>query len=214
MPSHHLPCLELLDVLRPAYRPCRHFGDCAEALWSPASGHVPRGFLGATARAEDVELVLVFAEPGKPQPSEIYSKANADDMIAAVTETAYACFSTGQDLFHRNVRWFLSSAFPGLSFDQQLQRSWLTEGRLCSFGMEIGGRRDKRCARHYLDRQLDVLPNAQVVAAGGKAQEYLRTLGRPFIPCHAFAPPGANHKPARPSWEAALERLQFQSRPE
>lgn len=215
MPSHRLPCPELLSVLRPAYLPCCHFGDCAEAVWSPERGHVPRGYLGATARAENVRLVLVFAEPGDPQPSEVYSAANCgnkpDDMIKAVTETSYRCFRTGQDLFHRNVRWFLSSAFPGLSFDQQLQLTWLTEGRLCSFAAETGGRKDRRCAQHYLERQLDALPNAQVVAAGGKAQDYLRKMRRRFIPCYAFAPPGANHKPARPSWEAALSQLHLRT---
>jgi hypothetical protein len=44
----------------------------------------------------------------------------------------------GTDLFHRNVRWFLHELFPGLSFDEQLRRVWLTEGRLCSIAKEIG----------------------------------------------------------------------------
>lgn len=207
-----LPCEELLDILRPAYLPCSEFGKCPEACWSPRTGYVPRGYLGARSTAEDVRLVLVFAEPGDPQPGEVYSNERPDEMIAAVTDTAYRCFSNGQDLFHRNVRWFLSQAFPGLTFDDQLRHTWLTEGRLCSFTEEVGGRKDRRCADYYLARQLDALPNAKMVAAGGKAQEYLRRLKRPFTPCYAFAPPGANHKPARPSWEKALSDLRISTR--
>ena len=32
------------------------------------------------------------------------------------------------------------------------------------------------CARHYLAQQLDMLPNATVVAFGGKAQHYVKHL--------------------------------------
>jgi hypothetical protein len=207
MSSAIMPCEELLEILRPAYLPCCEFGNCSEARWAPQEGHVPRGYLGATTSAEDVRLVIVFAEPGNPQPSEVYSNERPDNMIAAVTDTAYRCFSNGQDVFHRNVCWFLSRRFSSLTFDEQLRHTWLTEGRLCSFAKETGGRKDRRCADHYLERQLDALPNAQIVAAGGKAQDYLTKLKRDFISCYAFAPPGANTKKARWSWETALSNL-------
>ena len=60
------PAIELLDLLLPAYSPCAGFSArCAGvAKWAPESGHLPRGYLGATARLDDVDLILLVAEPG------------------------------------------------------------------------------------------------------------------------------------------------------
>lgn len=52
-----------------------------------------------------------------------------------------------------------------------------------------------------------MLPNATVVAFGGKAQDYVRRLKVEHVKAYALAPPGANHTPARPSWENALENI-------
>lgn len=97
--------------------------------------------------------------------------------------------------------------YPDVSFDEQLRHVWLTEGRLCSINNEIGALRDHRCAERYLRAELELLPNATVVAFGGKAHDYVRRLKiRPEpVRAYSLAPPGANHRPARPSWEAALE---------
>lgn len=60
------PNPQLLALLLEAYRPCQNFGICREAKWSPADGHIPRGFLGATGELSEVEVVMVFSEPGHP----------------------------------------------------------------------------------------------------------------------------------------------------
>ncbi len=124
----------------------------------------------------------------------------------------HMCYGTRTDLFHRNVRWFMSQLYPDLTFDEQLKHVWLTEGRLCSIDVEIGATKDRTCANHYLKRQLEALPNASVVAFGGKAKHYLKGLGVEFIGAYALAPPGANHKPARPSWEAAIAEIRARKR--
>lgn len=196
---------QLSSLLQVAYQPCVNFGVCREAQWNPASGHMPRGFVGATGALEDVELVMVFAEPGHPNPTEGYYAATPNDLLAEGAHRTYDAFATGMDLFHRNARWFLSRLYPTLTFEQQLQHAWLTEGRLCSIDNEIGSTRDPTCAQHYLRAQLDLLPNAAVVAFGGKAQDYVRRLGVQHVKAYALAPPGCNHKPARPSWYAAIE---------
>ena len=41
--------------------------------------------------------------------------------------------------------------------------------------------RDALCARHYLAGQVDILPNATVVAFGGKAQHYVKHLRAPLF---------------------------------
>jgi hypothetical protein len=72
----------------------------------------------------------------------------------------------------------------------------------------IGATTDRTCAAHYLTRQLDMLPNATAVAFGGKAKHYMRGLNIDRLEAYALAPPGANHKPAKPSWERAIAEIE------
>lgn len=203
------PNPQLARLLLEAYRPCVNFGVCREAVWNPSRGHIPRGFVGATGALAEVEVVMVFAEPGHPHELETYApKAEPEELLMAGVRHTHACFASGQDQFHRNVRWFLSRLFPELPFARQLRRAWLTEGRLCSVESEIGGTKDRRCASHYLARQLALLPNATVVAFGGKAKDYMKMLGGAWIGASALSPPGANFTAARPSWEAAIAAVQ------
>ena len=205
------PNSELFNVLLNAYRPCRHFGICREAVWDPKCGHIPRGFLGATAQLSDVEVVMVFAEPGRPHEDESYDPGDSPArLLDRGLRHTYDCYRNGTDLFHRNVRWFLSELYPDSTFDEQLQRAWLTEGRLCSISEETGSMRDVTCAQQYLVRQIELLPNATVVAFGRKARYYLKRLQVEHVHAYALAPPGANHRPARPSWEEAIARIKKQ----
>lgn len=199
---------ELSSVLRQAYLPCSNFGICSQAHWAPELGHIPRGFLGATGALEDVELVMVFAEPGHPHPDEVYDPTDSPDtLLENGMHHAYESFANGTDLFHRNVRWFMEQLYPDLTFDEQLRHVWLTDGRLCSIDNEIGRVNGRICAERYLRAELEMLPNATVVAFGGKADDYVRRLKVEHVKAYALAPPGANHTPARPSWERALEEI-------
>ncbi len=199
-----LPHPQLRAVLEPAYRPCAGFGTCAEAVWRPESGHVPRGFLGATGRLDEVRAVLVFAEPGGVYPDDHYPPGQRPEqfLAQAVAETG-RIIAAGTDLFHLNIRSFLDMILPGQSLPDQLRQVWLTEGRLCSVAQEIGGRRDRRCSELYLRAQIALMPQAVVIAFGGKAQAYLAALKLEHVKAVALSPPGANHRGARPSWEAA-----------
>lgn len=199
-----LPNAGLRKVLEPAYLPCAGFGTCAEAVWNPAAGHVPRGFLGATGRLDEVRAVLVFAEPGGVYPDDHYAPDQRPEafLAQAVAETG-RIMAAGTDLFHRNLRSFLDMILPGQSFADQLRQVWLTEGRLCSVAQEIGGRRDRRCSQIYLRAQIALMPQAVVIAFGGKAQAYLSALKLDHVKAVALSPPGANHRGARSSWEMA-----------
>lgn len=85
------PNEELFEVLVAAYGPCRHMlthgGGCLESRWRPAAGHVPRGFLGATGELDDVELVMLLAEPGNPKHTETYvDDLDPADMVRRVVD--------------------------------------------------------------------------------------------------------------------------------
>lgn len=213
-----IPNPALLEVLAPAYGPCLHFcsqgGRCKEAVWSPAVGHVPRGFLGATGSLEDVRLVMVFAEPGHPYAEMDFSHATTPAALIDAC-TAHSAsrrnganqYGSTQDLFHRNTEWFIEQCFPGASAAEKSRRVWQTEARLCSVTNEIGKSDSSPCAETYLTRQFALLPHATWVAFGGKAQRAMRRLRLPHMAAYALAPPGCNHTPARPSWEAAIAKV-------
>ena len=151
---------------------------------------------------------MLFAEPGRPLVEERYdAKADPIELLRAGVQHTYECFSAGKDQFHRNARWFLEQLYPDLSFDEQLRHVWMTEGRLCSIAVETAGTKDRTCAAHYLRRQIDLLPNAMVVAFGRKAQHYISGMDVGWLRAFALAPPGANRKEARPSWETAIVEI-------
>jgi hypothetical protein len=204
----HLPNEQLLVVMREAYG-CRHFGSCRQAKFDPRSGNVPRGFLGATGDLRDVEAIFVIAEPGHPHPDERYSdQALPYQLLSEAVSHAHRSYRDGTDLFHRNMRWVMDQLWPG-SFDEKLGRVWITEGRLCSIDIEIGGFNDKLCAPTYLSRQIALMPSAAIVLFGAKARQRVSALsgleGRVVVEARALAPPGANHKGSKPSWQNAID---------
>lgn len=197
----------IANILSPAYSPCPEFGRaCVEMRWQPHAGHVPRGFLGASGALGEVELVLVFAEPGDPQEGESHTG------FESAYEYAAFSFETGKDQFHRNVRYILDSCWPGISFEQQMHKVWLTDSVLCSARKECGpvsAGASRACGNRYLRAQLEIFSKALVVALGGKAQERLRAIGfTSFISAYAVAPPGCNRHEARASWDQIPLELQ------
>ena len=214
---HH----KLIEVLRCAYLPCSYIdvrcGVCPEAKWAPADGHIPRGFLGATGKLEDVKLVMLFAEPGHPHEDEgkVYGP-KADDpieLLLASVQHTYKCFAEEKDTFHQKAKWFMRRLYPCLSFDEQLRHVWMTESRLCSIANETGSQRDPTCAKRYLLPQIKLLPNAMVVAFGKKAQHHMQQLAKRngtngrWLRASAMSPPEANKPRAKQSWEKAIDEL-------
>lgn len=194
-------------VLLPAYEPCPGFsGACTEMRWAPAEGHVPRGFSGALGRLEEVSLVLVTAEPGDPFAYETYQSSPPSAVLAAASEYVYAARESTADVYHRNLRYILDGCFPSLSYREQMNRTWVTETVLCSAAKEGGSVSracERECRSRYLEAQLRLFPDALVVALGRKAQARLR--GWPgVLDAYSIAPPGANFKHARPSWDAVI----------
>ena len=122
---------QLKEILKPAYQCVGFDSTCDPPMrWTPHSGHVPRGFYGATGELEEVTLVLVLAEPGNPSPNpgpeECY-----EDVESAFGFTGY-CFLTGGGQGHENVRHLICRCFPGLSLVDAMRKVWITESVLCS----------------------------------------------------------------------------------
>jgi hypothetical protein len=126
-----LPCAEMRDVLVPAYKPCDCFkSTCAGMRWSPEHGHVPRGFCGAWRQLDDVELVLIVAEPGNPKQGESYQTDSPEKLLEAVSRYVYGCLERSDSLYHLNIRYILRKCWPRLTFAERMRRTWITESTL------------------------------------------------------------------------------------
>ena len=197
----------LIDMLLSMQR-CGNFDVCAEAKYDPASGHVPRGFSGATGSLDEVLLVMVMAEPGFPLDGEKYKGEPVEDLKLLLCSKY---LRSGENLIHRNVLKFLNDVFPMLdgNIDELLKRVWLTESRHCSIANEIGNirKRDRLiCSQRHLVEQFKLFPNAIVLLAGNKAGQ-VKGLINNTIECGAFAPPGCNHFKVRQSHTDAAEKV-------
>ncbi len=206
----------LKSLLLPAYAPCEGFrGGCARMVWNPKSGHVPRGFCGATGPIRDVRLILVCAEPGDPYPGEGHSPRSADKIFESTYADTLKAMQRGRDLFHRNIRLILDLCFPRLSFNEQMRLTWITDSVLCSASVECGAvpaSSIRECGARFLKAQLEAMPQATVAALGSKAAHRLSRLGREFIAASAAAPSGCNRPSAYESWQLIAKTVRGRSR--
>jgi hypothetical protein len=205
-----LPHPIMMELLKRLYEPCPFFETCPEAKWSPKLGHVPRGYLGCTGNPDEVEAVFVRAEPGHPLENEIYRETSADELIQQVINNTYRNLTEGVTQAHQNLNWVAEQIWPGTTFDEKLRKVWITETRLCSIDNEIGdvtGDYRRQCVSEHLLKQINILPNATVILFGGKAQKRVGNNISGALKAYALSPPGCNHQPARPSWEAAIQTI-------
>ena len=64
--------------------------------------------------------------------------SQSEEIFDNVCRYVFGCFENGKDQFHRNIRDILNDCWPGLSFKEQLRRTWVTESVLCSASVECG----------------------------------------------------------------------------
>lgn len=203
------PNKKLVEILRPAYRPCPGFkaGCAGVARWAPTQGHIPRGFVGALGRLDEVKVVILLAEPGDPHVVESYRSRN---QLEQGCEYTFKALSEGTDLFHRNLKYVLNRLFPRISLQDQLRKAWITETFLCSAPQETGPVlrvAENECGSRYLAHQLELFGGLPVIALGGKAYTRAKRVAGVQNLKKAFSvgPPGCNQRRARPSWDEAAK---------
>ena len=188
------PNKALIECLNPAYSCAEFDGVCAEM--HKRECNMPRGFCGAAGSLEEVELVLVFAQPGDP-----YEGEDPRDLKSAYEYTMNS-FRHRNDPFHKNVRKILYECWPTLStddkFDELMRKVWLTESVLCSAknkGGQVPALACRACGRNYLCPQLALLfPKALVVALGSNPKNRLLDLGfSDFFAADRHTAPGHWH---------------------
>lgn len=201
------------SLLIPAFSPCTNFHNtCGIMRWNPETGHVPRGFTGATGLCSDVRLVLIGAEPGDPHSIENhFADGSPIGQMESTYEYTWKCFENGKDLFHRNIRLILDKCFPNMSFREQMEYTWITDSVLCSAiieGGSISSKISNACCMKYLLNEINLFKNATIVALGSKADSRLIKVGfKNHYHAFAAAPPGCNYKGAKESWENIVNKL-------
>ena len=212
----YTPAKELTDILRPAYGPCPGFESTCKGIakWAPRMGHVPRGFVGAASSLDEVEVVILFAEPGNPYGSDPFSSTQSlQSLLEQTCRYTFEHYRDGTDLFHRNLRLLLDLIFPNLQLEEQLKRVWLTETYLCSApqeGGEVPAKAVGGCADRYLAQQLALFRGLPVIALGGKAQKRARQYAPNLIKAYSIAPPGCNYKPESTEGGRGVSVLEWQ----
>lgn len=201
---------KLREILEPAYAPCKEFGGICQGMsWRPLCGHAPRGYFGALGKLEEVELILVFAEPGNPYSDEEY------EGVDSVFELMGKFFHNSQDKFHCNVRTILDYCWHGLCLEEQFSKVWMTESVLCSAQRETGSIHKPICTAcgfNYLKPQIELFPNALVAALGNKAQDRLSWIGvSNYIDGSSPAEPEGNKHRAKESWKIIAEEVKKRS---
>lgn len=208
----------LLDLLLPAYAPCRHFaGACAHGCtWEPDRGLVPCAFGGATGSVGDVKLVIVTAEPGDP-PDDANYRGSAMDMLQnSIRVFTEAMQRGGLDRhgrptpFHRNMRQILDCFWPNLSLAEQLRITWTTNAVLCPAQVSGGPHLtevETACTSTYLAPQLALLDNAFVLALGNKARDRLAAAGLRFDAVGRHPSARVSDDEKRASWQAAADQF-------
>jgi hypothetical protein len=182
---------------------------CADAIYYPERGYVPRAFGGASDALDKVAMVIVSNGPSKPIEDEVFSadfNANLQQILAGMY------LSSAARSIHGWLLDFLDCVFKDLEGDlsRQLERVWITNSVHCTFNnpVKIGDRR--RCAKINLATHLSLFTNPVVVLAGGQAQRIRREVESALnatgciVECHSFSAPfpkGLTH--AQNSWEHA-----------
>ena len=179
----YTPAKRLVEILQEAYCPCRGFkGQCkGTATWAPKEGHVPRGFVGALGSLEEVEVVILTAQPGPPLPEEpgLYSQTGKGELLERTCQHTLECFRHEHETYHEGIRYLLDQIFlPNRCLEDQLRKAWITQTYLCSAPggdsrnvLSLAGR---ECAGRYLAPQLTLFKDLPVIVLGGEAQKRAR----------------------------------------
>jgi uracil-DNA glycosylase len=103
------------------------------------------------------------------------------------------------------MRQLLELCWAELTFDQQMERTWITDSVLCSAPVESGNvwrPAWRECRDRFLAPQLRRFPHAFVIALGRKAKERIAGVigSREWDHCSSVAPPEGNRHEAKKSW--------------
>ena len=180
--------------------------------WDFEAGYAPLYLKGNWEEPERVRLVLMLAEPGRPDDDESFSTTPDEWFRQAVLAPAQ-CKPFGTErqdrVFQRRIEWFLRECGFDLGQSREVWSEiiisntfWLrVAGREGTGGQAWASAAPKEAEtyfiKQYLGPMLRCFPTAQIVGAGGKAHARLAKSGVRWTKIGALAPPGCNLRHVR-----------------
>lgn len=173
---------ELRRIIMPALA-CKHFRKTCRAKgirFAPACGHIPRGYAGGDAAdLSEVRLVIVTAEPGEPKPGKEVHDGAPEELFQQATGLFDRLWMEQRERFYPNLKRLLDRCWPGVPHGERMRRTWFTNAVLCSAVRSTGPvarEVEETCGREYFVPQMNLVPDAFVIALGVKANRRAKRL--------------------------------------
>ena len=220
----------LRDILRPMAtdNELRRLAERGGLRWDFHAGYAPLYLKGNWEQPSNVKLVLMLAEPGRPDDNERFS-TDPDKWIrqAVLSPAQCAPFRTEhQDRsFQHRIEWFLDAC----GFDlHNSHRTWSRIVISNTFWLRVASRQGsarqawasqapRQAEAYFIERYLGPMlrcfPHAAIVGAGKKAHSRLSRTGVRWIRIGALAPPGCNFPHVRERQRQVAAKLRETWRP-
>ena len=173
--------------------------------WDFKKGYAPSYLKGNWEQPERVKLVLMLAEPGRPDPNKSFSK-NPDEWFRQAVLSPSQCKPFGTEhqdrVFQQRIEWFLGECGFDLGKSREVWSQIVISN---TFWLRVAGRRSSgrqdwasaapsEAETYFIERYLCAIlgcfRNADIVGAGGKAHNRLARTEIRCIPMGALSPPG------------------------
>lgn len=180
--------------------------------WDFESGYAPLYLKGNWEQPERVKLVLMLAEPGRPDEYESFSE-DPDEWFRQAVLSPAQCKPFGTErqdrVFQQRIEWFLEECGFELGRSQDVWSQivisntfWLrVSGRDGNSRQDWASAAPKDAERYFIERYLDPIlrcfSRADIIGAGGKAHARLAKTGVRWTRIGALAPPGCNQRRVR-----------------
>ena len=180
--------------------------------WDFKAGYAPLYLKGNWEQPERVKLVLMLAEPGRPDDDESFSAIPEEWFHQAVLSPAQ-CKPFGTErqnrLFQQRIEWFLDECGFDLGNSHEVWSQVIVSN---TFWLRVAGRQGsdrqawataapKEAERYFIEQYLGpmlrCIAGADIVGAGGKAHARLAKTGVRWTKIGALAPLGCNQRRVR-----------------
>ena len=216
--------MSLRDIVLPMATDTRlrRLAESGGLRWEFEAGYAPLYLKGNWEHPERVRLVLMLAEPGRPDWNESFS-TNPDEWFRQVVLTPSQCRPFGTEhqdrQFQRRIEWFLGNCGFDLTKSREVWSQIVISN---TFWLRVAGRQGtdwqawasaapKEAETYFIERYLGPIlrcfPKADIVGAGDKANGRLAKTGAPWTRIGALAPPGCNRVHVRERQSEVAEEL-------
>ena len=205
----------------------RRLAEAGGLRWDFEAGYAPLYLKGNWEQPERVKLVLMLAEPGRPDRNKSFS-TNPNEWFRQAVLSPLQCRPFGTEHqnrgFQRQIEWFLGESGFDLSKSSEVWSQIVISN---TFWLRVAGRRGsdrqawastapKEAETYFIERYLGPIltcfRNADIVGAGRKAKRRLAKTGIRWTEIGALAPPGCYrvHVRERQSMVAARLRRKWE----